>query len=198
MKLKKILATGILLVALSAMSVGSALASAFFIADLTGDQEVPSPVSTSAFGHAALYLNAAQTRLEISIELFGLDLDGLQTADPSDDLIGLHIHRAPKGSNGPVVFGIIGPDHDTTGDFFMDAAAGKIFSAWDMVETGAGTSLAAELPHLFAFDLYLNVHTVGVPSGEIRGQITPEPGSMLLVGLGLIGFTALFRKRTEK
>ena len=34
---------------------------------------------------------------------------------------------------------------------------------------------------------YINVHTTFRPGGEIRGQILPEPSSMALFALGMLG-----------
>jgi CHRD domain len=158
---------------------------AIFSTTLSGDQEVP-PVNSDATGSAALILNDAQDRLEIDIQFTGLDLDGNQTSDPGDNVTGAHIHRAPAGSNGPVVFGFIGPNNDENGDLVIDPAAGRIFSGWDLNE-GNNTTLAAELPNLFNEDLYVNIHSVEFPAGEIRGQIAviPIPATLPLLAAAL-------------
>ena len=164
----------------------------FFEATLDGGQEVP-PSGSSASGTATLELNAAQDRLEIMIQLFGLDLDGAQTLDPGDDMIAGHIHAAAMGVNGPVVFGFLSPDNDTNGDLLIDAVAGTIFTGWDLNE-GNGTTLAAQLPALFSSGLYFNIHTVDHPPGAIRGQILPRdpqvpaPATVLLLSTGLLLF----------
>jgi hypothetical protein len=175
--------------------MASAASATPFVATLTGDQEVPAVV-TSASGSAVLELNAAQTRLEMTITLLGLDLDGLQTpGDTNDDVTAMHIHAAPAGVNGGVVFGLIGPNSDLNADLVINAAAGTIFSAWDLNE-GFSTTLAAQLPALFSEGLYFNVHTPANPGGEIRGQIlVPEPATLGLFGFGLAGLYAVRRRR---
>ncbi|MGZ9275232.1 MAG: CHRD domain-containing protein [Nitrospira sp.] len=177
--------SGLFLTATLALPVEAAI----FSTTLSGDQEVP-PVNSAATGSASLILNDAQDRLEISIQFTGLDLDGNQTPQPDDDVTVAHIHRAPAGSNGPVVFGFIGPDNDQNDELVTDPVAGTISSGWDLNE-GNNTTLAAELPNLFDGDLYVNIHSAEFLNGEIRGQIAlvPIPATlpMFAVALAALG-----------
>ena len=177
----------------AAMTLGLATAAnavTIFQANLNEAQEIPTPANPlGASGVATLTLNDAMDRLVIEVTLNGVDLDGAQTADPSDNVTGFHIHRAPRGATGGVVFGFIGPNSDLNGDLMIDAAAGTVTSAWDLAE-GNGTTLAAELGNLTSRGLYLNLHTAGSPSGQIRGQVVSAPQTLALIAGGLmaVGF----------
>jgi len=173
-----------------------ALAVTNFTATLTSDQEDPD-TGFPGSGTATLQLNDAQDILSIDIQLTGVDLDGTQTTDTNDDASAFHIHAAPAGSNGGVVFGFIGPNNDTNGDLVIDAVAGTVTSAWDAGE-GNNTTLTAQISTLLNDGLYLNLHTPQFGGGAIRGQIllVPEPttGALALV-IGLFGIVR--RRRSQ-
>ncbi len=142
-------------------------------ANLSGVQEVP-PVNTVASGTATLELNQLMNELTIFIQLQNLVVVETPNASLSDEVVAAHIHRAPGGVNGPIVFGFISPNSDTDGDLILDGEAETIFSIWDGVE-GQSTNLGAELNNLQNGELYINIHTIAFLSGEIRGQIFCQP-----------------------
>lgn len=162
-----------------------------FSASFSGDDP-------GATGLASLVLSEDHATLSYTIELSGLDLGG-QTTDTADDVIGLHFHNAPAGSNGPVVFGILGSPTlggtlnpaltDDADDLMVDAVAGTISGAWEATDTPALTN--ALLDELNAFELYLNVHTEGFRGGATRGQVVPEPASIAQVGLAMAGLVGV-------
>ncbi|MDX2146690.1 MAG: CHRD domain-containing protein [Planctomycetota bacterium] len=144
---------------------------------LNGAQENP-PVNTPATGTATLTIDRATRQFSIDLQFSGL-------TSPTRVA---HIHRAPTGSNGPVIVGLDG-----------------INGAWAFIPVGV-TSFnsngpvaspflfpAAELENLLSGRTYFNVHSINFPGGEIRGQIVPAPAGAALLGLG--GLVAARRRR---
>ncbi|HEY3395002.1 MAG TPA: CHRD domain-containing protein [Lacipirellulaceae bacterium] len=172
-----------------------------FHAIIENEQEVADPpVPEQGSGGMGIFeLNDAMNALSYDITLFGLDIDGLQTPnDPNDNAARFHIHAAPAGSNGGIVFGMKDPNHDLD-DLVINPATSRITGVWDGTE-GNGTTLAAQLANLLANGLYFNVHTPDHAGGEVRGQIilVPEPGTCALCAItcaALIGFAR--RRRVD-
>ncbi|HSR52142.1 MAG TPA: CHRD domain-containing protein [Acidobacteriota bacterium] len=125
--------------------------------DLTGDQEVD-PVMTDSEGMCSGRLDALATA-------FSLDC-----THNVGDAIAAHIHRAPAGVNGPIVFFL---NSDTAFSFTVTAE-----TLADQPDAATPISFDEFLEALRAGNLYVNVHTVENSGGEIRGQI-PAPDNTL-------------------
>ena len=80
--------------------------------------------------------------------------------------------HAPSGVNGPIVVGFISPE--TVDNFKSDPIAGVIsgsITADSLINDLAGQDLSALIAEMISGNTYVNIHTVGNPGGEIRGQI---------------------------
>ncbi len=85
-------------------------------------------------------------------------------------IIFAHLHNAAFGSNGPVVVTLI-PNQAPSGLSNGLIAEGMI-SASDLSGPLAGKSIGHLIKELEAGRIYVNVHTVDNPSGELRGQVS--------------------------
>lgn len=121
-----------------------------FVFDLRGAQEVP-PVPSSASGGCMGQLDEPGATFSLTCvhNVVGATV--------------MHIHRAPAGANGDIVFDLGDP-------------ASPVTATW----TGM---TPADIADLLAGNFYLNIHTAGRPSGEIRGQILART-------VDLVAFTA--------
>lgn len=118
--------------------------------NLTGAQEVPS-VDTTATGEGTATLDDNQLTLEGSFEGLSSDLREVEGSSA-------HIHEAPAGENGPIVFNL-----DVTPG--ADNRSGTFEGTFDLTDE-----------QVSAFEdgrYYVNVHTETFPGGEIRGQLEP-------------------------
>lgn len=124
-------------------------------AGLDGGQEVPA-VDTEMTGRVSIKVRADRLKFK------------LRVADSSNVVVAAHVHCGVPGANGPVGVTLFNGS-------FTDAngvvASGRI-SAPD-VDNGCGWADMADVAAAIqAGGAYVNVHTSGVPSGEIRGDLT--------------------------
>ncbi|MCI4666666.1 MAG: CHRD domain-containing protein [Bacteroidia bacterium] len=128
-----------------------------FRAFLAGAQEVPSVLSG---GQGNVLLELFPDSVVASGSFVGLGSD-------FNSNIGAHIHQAFAGRNGGVVFAL-SPDLDN------DLRGGSFSS---LNNTFATTP--AQVSAMLNREFYVNVHTLGSPSGEVRGQLVAESNFFL-------------------
>jgi hypothetical protein len=126
-----------------------------FVANLNGAQEVQ-PVDTTASGTALFQVTNDGASLFYRVEVEALS-SPLLLAGNASRTAAAHIHLAPAGANGDIVFSL-SPDLPDGPPFLWQGSLSLI-----------GQPEARDA--LFAAELYVNVHTEAHPGGEIRGQI---------------------------
>ncbi|GBE24093.1 trifunctional nucleotide phosphoesterase protein YfkN precursor [bacterium BMS3Bbin02] len=153
-RLQLLLSAFVLVVPLLAFGPAAVAASdsTNFYTVLSGDNQ-PTPVATDSTGAVGLSLSADEATL--NFVAVANDLVGATAA---------HIHVGPAGANAPAVAPLFGPNTGLDVDGVL--ARGSITEA-DLL---SGT-MADLVTALRAGNAYVNVHTTGNPSGEIRGQI---------------------------
>ncbi|MDR9415812.1 MAG: CHRD domain-containing protein [Gracilimonas sp.] len=124
-------------------------ASTTFFAQLSGSAEIPS-VDSDANGAAVIEVH------EDTIIVSG-SFAGLESAFNTN--VGSHLHLANAGQNGGV-------------EVVLDVELGaEMMSGTYNAADNQYTITAEQKSALFARDMYVNVHSVDVGSGEIRGQV---------------------------
>ena len=108
---------------------------------LSGDQEIP-PVTTPGTGSGTLVVGADKSVRG------GANISGMSVTVA-------HIHEAPAGKNGPIVFPLT-----RTSDTVWSVPAGAKLTDAQYESYKAG-------------NLYFNMHSAAYKGGEIRGQIRP-------------------------
>lgn len=112
---------------------------------LDGMQQVP-PANTTAVGAGIISVDRGQTNAHI---MFVATPDMIEAA---------HLHVGVAGTNGPVVFDMA--------SLIMDNA---VFTYWK--NTDATPFTTANSVQLRNDSVYVNVHTMDFPNGEVRGQV---------------------------
>jgi hypothetical protein len=125
--------------------------------------------------------------LDDATNIFNLIMGG---GGLTSTIVAAHLHKAPVGVSGGIVrdLGVPGTfPQNTFGATFINQALDSQLTLADLV---SGL-------------IYVNVHTVNFPNGEIRGQFRellpiPEPGTLALVGVGLLMFAgSALRRRSS-
>ncbi|MEX0134936.1 CHRD domain-containing protein [Bacillus nitratireducens] len=128
-----------------------------FFAKLRGRNEVP-PVETDARGQAFFKVSRDELSLKFELDLFDIE-----------NVVVAHLHLGAKGTNGPVVAFLFGP---ITNPVSIECATFTgMITQEDLVGPLAGQTLDALVNEIIAGNIYINVHTVQYPNGEIRGQL---------------------------
>jgi len=164
-------AAGAAAVVLAASSANAQTIS--FVAILAGANEVP-PHETTGTGLSQAILNTANGQLTVNTTFSGL----------LTNAIAAHIHPGAPGVNGPVLFPFDGVPNATSGT----------------IPTQTFVLTEAQQAELIAGNMYVNVHSVTFPGGEIRGQlaVVPEPATLLLTTSGLLALGAVMRQRRKR
>jgi hypothetical protein len=165
-------------------------------ASLNGSQEVP-PVPNSALGVAILNVDTTSELFDFSLFVSGINTSQLMGVGPNSSPI--HLHSAPVGVNGPIVVdvGFLGSITPLgTLGFKLDVVGATFGGVQGAL---SGPSPATNIADLLSGDLYVNVHTMTSPGGQIRGQlvpaVVPEPATLALAVCAAVGVGALSLRR---
>ncbi len=150
--MRKTAVLGFVVVIVAAVSWAGPAAAQAFVAHLTGADEVPS-VETAALGQATVLLTPRDVLHALSVGNIA-------------DVVAAHLHCAPEGVNGPVGItlfagGTVGSGNLARGPL-PDPNEGNS-CGWDTIDDA--------IDAIEAGNVYVNVHTIGNPGGEVRGQL---------------------------
>ena len=169
MKLITTIALSSLLLLVSASSTASA-GTIIYNVTINGAQ---AGTASTATGSAVVIVDDVADTVSVSLSFTGL-IGGNASA--------AHIHCCVAiPGNAAVVIPFTG---------FPSAASGMYSNTF----TGVSSTIIAGIE---AYQAYINIHDSVYPGGEIRGNIIPEPASLGLMGLGVLGMIVALKARRK-
>jgi len=143
-----------------------------YLAELEGAQEVTTieipgasaplnngPVASGGYGVAELAISLDRSSLEYSVEIINLGTEVQK----------VHVHLGPRGANGPMLFSIF---NIADGGAFGLSQAGFLTIEDLQANPDLGINTMEDVfTNLKRNNLYFNIHTLAIPSGELRGQV---------------------------
>lgn len=146
---------------LSEMNTATAKNSSF-IADLSGKNEVPTPLSSNATGKAYFRISNDSSMIHYTVDLAG-----------ADSVKMAHIHYGSSTQNGPIAVWLFPENASPTlvpGPVNGTLQSGVIADS-SLTGPFEGKKVI-DLIHAIEHDsAYVQVHTAAHPEGELRGQI---------------------------
>lgn len=133
-----------------------------FRTHLTGDEEVPA-VETKAQGQAIFQVRADGTAIDYRLNVANIE-----------NVFMAHLHVGAAGTNGGIVVWLYpgdGPPSRLLPGRTNGTLATGTITGDDLVGAFEDEGLETLVGALSSGDIYVNVHTLDFPAGEIRGQI---------------------------
>jgi len=135
------------------------------------------------------------TTMQVTLRSDASDSPGAVIATESVDATNFYVYGAdPSNTYYEVDLKLTTPWTLSSGTQYWIGASGNGFDAGQLVMTPSNSSLADGQLAQFDGSTFTGMNTIGDQAFALEGTPTPEPASMVLVGLGIAGLIAGRRK----